>query len=202
MSPLQTTLSALRSTARISQRRSCSSSCSQFRSNQLYTRPQHKPQPRYPPFSFSTLKYHSTTTSTPSTSRPLTDRISPAQSHKPHAPKPPTPERPEYEMTFTCTPCSTRSTHRISKQGYHKGSVLVTCPDCKNRHVISDHLNIFGDKKFTIEDVMRDQGQLVKKGTLSEDGDFEFWADGTTTPRAKSESDSGSKKTDEYEPRT
>jgi mitochondrial protein import protein ZIM17 len=32
---------------------------------------------------------------------------------------------------------------------------------------------------------MREQGQLVKKGTLSEDGDLEFWADGTTTKRRK-----------------
>jgi protein import protein ZIM17 len=32
---------------------------------------------------------------------------------------------------------------------------------------------------------MRDRGQLVKKGTLSEDGDLEFWEDGTTTTRAK-----------------
>ncbi|KAG4434726.1 hypothetical protein IFR05_009803, partial [Cadophora sp. M221] len=97
--------------------------------------------------------------------------------------------KPEYEMTFTCTPCSTRSTHRVSKQGYHKGSVLITCPECKNRHVISDHLNIFGDKTLTIEDLMREKGQLVKKGTLSEDGNFEFWADGTSTTRAKTSSD-------------
>lgn len=32
---------------------------------------------------------------------------------------------------------------------------------------------------------MRDRGQLVKKGTLSEDGDLEFWEDGTTTTREK-----------------
>ncbi|KFY59850.1 hypothetical protein V496_05508 [Pseudogymnoascus sp. VKM F-4515 (FW-2607)] len=88
-------------------------------------------------------------------------------------------------MTFTCKPCSTRSTHRVSKQGYHKGSVLISCPGCKNRHVISDHLNIFGDKSMTIEDIIREQGQLVKKGTLSEDGDFEIWADGTVTDRPK-----------------
>ncbi len=30
---------------------------------------------------------------------------------------------------------------------------------------------------------MREQGQLVKRGTLSEDGSLEFWADGTTTAR-------------------
>lgn len=49
---------------------------------------------------------------------------------------------PAYELTFTCKPCRHRSAHRISKQGYHKGSVLITCPDCKNRHVISDHLQV------------------------------------------------------------
>lgn len=51
-------------------------------------------------------------------------------------------QKPAYEMTFTCKPCSTRSTHRISKQAYHHGSVLVTCPQCKNRHLIADHLNV------------------------------------------------------------
>jgi protein import protein ZIM17 len=34
---------------------------------------------------------------------------------------------------------------------------------------------------------MRDRGQSVKKGTLSEDGDLEFWEDGTTTTRTKSD---------------
>lgn len=43
---------------------------------------------------------------------------------------------------------------------------------------------------MTIEDLMRERGQLVKKGTLSEDGSLEFWEDGTTTGRAKA---SGSK---------
>ncbi|RDL34784.1 uncharacterized protein BP5553_07912 [Venustampulla echinocandica] len=92
-------------------------------------------------------------------------------------PPPPNPPKPEYEMTFTCTPCSTRSTHRVSKQGYHFGSVLITCPECRNRHVISDHLNFFGDKNITLEDIMREKGQIIKKGTLSEDGNVEFWED-------------------------
>lgn len=34
---------------------------------------------------------------------------------------------------------------------------------------------------------MREKGQLVKKGTLSEDGDLEFWEDGTTTSRTKND---------------
>ena len=51
-------------------------------------------------------------------------------------------ERPSYLIQFTCKPCGTRSTHQISKQGYISGSILVTCPSCKNRHVISDHLKV------------------------------------------------------------
>ncbi|KAI0600013.1 DNL zinc finger-domain-containing protein [Biscogniauxia sp. FL1348] len=96
---------------------------------------------------------------------------------------------PHYELRFTCVPCSRRSTHIVSKQGYHKGSVLITCPECRNRHVISDNLKIFGERKITVEDLMREKGQLVKRGTLGEDGDVEFWEDGTTTQRsARSES--------------
>jgi len=32
---------------------------------------------------------------------------------------------------------------------------------------------------------MKERGQLVKKGTLSEDGDLEFWEDGTQTEHKK-----------------
>jgi protein import protein ZIM17 len=31
---------------------------------------------------------------------------------------------------------------------------------------------------------MREKGQLVKRGSLSEEGDVEFWDDGTTTARS------------------
>ncbi|SPN96832.1 related to ZIM17 ZInc finger Motif protein, localized to the mitochondria [Cephalotrichum gorgonifer] len=100
------------------------------------------------------------------------------------APRPPT--KPDsYSLTFTCRPCSTRSQHIISKQGYHHGSVLVSCPECKNRHVISDHLGIFGDRKITVEDLVREQGGIVRKGTLGEDGDIEFWPDETGKDEAK-----------------
>ncbi len=49
---------------------------------------------------------------------------------------------PSYELTFTCNVCKTRSSHRLSKQGYHHGTVLISCPDCKNKHLISDHLKV------------------------------------------------------------
>lgn len=50
--------------------------------------------------------------------------------------------KPSYDLTFTCRPCGHRSTHSVSKQGYHYGSILITCPGCHNRHVISDHLKV------------------------------------------------------------
>ncbi|GME40790.1 Signal recognition particle [Neofusicoccum parvum] len=84
-------------------------------------------------------------------------------------------------MTFTCKVCTTRSSHKVSKQGYHHGTVLISCPGCKNRHLISDHLKIFSDKSTTLEDIMREKGQLVKRGALSEDGDLELWDDGSQT---------------------
>lgn len=86
-------------------------------------------------------------------------------------------------MTFTCKRCTERSSHKISKQGYHKGTILITCPGCKNRHLISDHLKIFSDQSLTLEDILREKGQLLKKGTLGADGDVEFWDDGSTTAR-------------------
>lgn len=86
-------------------------------------------------------------------------------------------------------PCGTRSAHNVSKQGYHHGSVLITCPSCRNRHIISDHLNIFGRPGVTVEELMRERGRLVKRGTLGEDGDLEFWEDGSTTVRGERQGD-------------
>lgn len=145
--------------------------------------PCHKPFPRIQPLSNPFRRFSSTATESESqpseikqsaSQKPLTDRTS-----SPNAE--PRPAQPEYRITFTCTPCGTRSSHHVSKQGYHHGSTLITCPECRNRHIISDHLNIFGDRSMTIEDLMRERGQLVKKGTLSEDGDVEFWEDGSTS---------------------
>lgn len=107
-------------------------------------------------------------------------------------------DRPSYELRFTCKPCNHRSSHIISKQGYHFGSVLISCPSCRNRHIISDHLKIFGDKAVTIEDILRDKGQLIKKGTLGEDEDVEFWEDGTITERRADLCDVEKERLDKY----
>ncbi|KAG5436950.1 hypothetical protein PCANB_001360 [Pneumocystis canis] len=68
---------------------------------------------------------------------------------------------PSYLITFTCQRCSNRTTHRMTKQAYCNGTVIIQCPHCKNRHLISDHLKIFSDKSVTIEDIMKEKGKEV-----------------------------------------
>ncbi|KAM0088243.1 hypothetical protein ACP6JD_008448 [Aspergillus fumigatus] len=90
-------------------------------------------------------------------------------------------QEPAYQITFTCKPCGHRSSHRMSKHGYHRGTVLIRCPSCLNRHVIADHLNIFMDEKSTLEDILQREGKRLTRGYV--DGDMEFWEDGTVKKR-------------------
>ena len=139
-----------------------------------------RPCPRLAPTS---IRWSSATASPTPTSPTLPHRPAPHRD----------PNEPIYQLTFTCKVCKDRSSHTISKQGYHRGTVLINCPGCKNRHLISDHLKvsllsdfppvmptkspqIFADKSTTIEDIMRDQGEEVQRGSITPDGDVEFWA--------------------------
>ncbi|ODN78736.1 hypothetical protein, variant [Cryptococcus amylolentus CBS 6039] len=88
---------------------------------------------------------------------------------------------PRLQMTFTCTAdgCGHRSTHEFAKRSYEKGIVLVQCPECKNRHLIADHLGWFKEsledgKLKTVEDLLRAKGEKVKKGRVNFDGDIEI----------------------------
>ncbi|KAL1842086.1 hypothetical protein VTJ49DRAFT_6068 [Mycothermus thermophilus] len=151
------------------------------------------PRPRKPTSSPFTPSPQ--TPSSPSSSAPQQQQPDqPTSSSTPPTITTPPPKhlQPHYELTFTCNPCGTRSRHRVSKHGYHKGSVLVACPSCKARHVISDHLKIFGDRAMTVEDILRAKGEAVKRGVLQplegngeegEEGVVEVWDDGTVTER-------------------
>lgn len=110
----------------------------------------------------------------------------------------PTATHPAYEIYFTCKPCSHRSgPHRVTKQGFHKGTTLITCPSCKNRHVVSDHLRIFTDKGGDLVEILRRHGEKLKKGKLGirngelvgneGEEEIEFWEDGSETPHISQE---------------
>lgn len=74
-------------------------------------------------------------------------------------------DKPKLMIAFTCKKCDTRSSHTMSKQAYTGGTVLITCPSCKNRHLIADHLKIFRDDRVTIEDILKAKGESVSSTT-------------------------------------
>jgi mitochondrial protein import protein ZIM17 len=117
--------------------------------------------------------------SSASPSPPLTDRTSSEADDARHAQQNTIrrDQEPAYRLTFTCKPCGTRSSHHVSKHGYHRGTVLIRCPSCSNRHIISDHLQIFLDNASTLEDILKQTGRTLTKGYL--EGDLELWEDDT-----------------------
>ena len=157
-----------------------------------------RPLQRLPAVPFSAVRYNSSSSSSSSGERPLTNHQTIAQTDAQNEEQNRLrrEQEPAYQITFTCKPCGNRASHRMSKHGYHKGTVLIRCPSCHNRHVISDHLNIFFDKKTTLEDILKQDGRQVTRGYL--EGDMEFWDDGVAFKReegqdeSKSRSDSGS----------
>jgi protein import protein ZIM17 len=108
-----------------------------------------KPQNNTPaPLNNIRIRLHSTESSSSNGTRaprPLTDRDS-IDSTRVKSDKEAIAERkaqqPCYDMTFTCKKCLERSSHRITKQAYHFGTVLVNCPGCKGRHLIADHMKV------------------------------------------------------------
>jgi protein import protein ZIM17 len=98
------------------------------------------------------VRCHSTESSNTRAPRPLTDRDS-IPEEKVLSDKDAIAARkalqPCYDMTFTCKKCLDRSSHRITKQAYHFGTVLINCPGCKSRHLIADHMKQTGDMRLT-----------------------------------------------------
>ncbi|KAF8202336.1 DNL zinc finger-domain-containing protein [Pholiota molesta] len=104
-------------------------------------------------------------------------------SNEPTTTSQPLPEKmvPTLQITFTCTVtgCGDRSTHQFSKQAYEQGIVLVQCPKCKNRHLIADHLGWFKEgtkdgKLPRIEDILREKGEMVRRGIVTQGGDISY----------------------------
>ena len=61
-----------------------------------------------------------------------------------------------YMIMYTCGVCEHRQARTFTKDGYHKGVVIIRCGSCENYHLIADNLGWFKDSKTNIEDIMRD----------------------------------------------
>ncbi|WLF81216.1 hypothetical protein PVL30_005013 [Lodderomyces elongisporus] len=75
-------------------------------------------------------------------------------------------EQGELLIEFTCNVCDHRSQHNMSKQAYEHGTVLIQCPECKNRHLIADHLGFIRDEGFNLEDYLGSEGEEVNQNVL------------------------------------
>ena len=77
-----------------------------------------------------------------------------------------------YALQFTCTVCETKMLRKFTKSSYHHGLVIIRCDGCKNNHLIADNYGWFRDTPTTIEDIMREKGEEIKK--LKAEGLFTF----------------------------
>lgn len=64
-------------------------------------------------------------------------------------------------IMYTCKVCETRSARKISKHSYQKGVVVVKCSSCNNMHLICDHIGVFEDKGWTIDQFLSEHRSLV-----------------------------------------
>jgi len=66
----------------------------------------------------------------------------------------------------------------MGKLAYTKGTVLIQCPGCQSRHLIADHLNWFDLGKRSIEQILEDRGETIRRhigvGGSNEGGTIEL----------------------------
>ncbi|CAK0807441.1 unnamed protein product, partial [Prorocentrum cordatum] len=56
-----------------------------------------------------------------------------------------------FRILFTCRICERRNENLISRVAYGHGIVIVTCPGCTNRHLISDKTGLLQRSRWDVE---------------------------------------------------
>ncbi|RDW93736.1 uncharacterized protein DSM5745_01058 [Aspergillus mulundensis] len=114
----QTQPSLSRGASRLYSQLSLSRHSRPFAPTHLLNKATNRAAPAIP--AFTSIRHNSDAPS----SKPLTDRSATAEqdaeaeaiNERRRA------QEPAYQLTFTCKPCGERSSHRVSKHGYHRGT--------------------------------------------------------------------------------
>lgn len=72
-----------------------------------------------------------------------------------------------FRLLFTCKVCEHRNLNMISRIAYQQGIVIVTCPGCTSRHLISDKTGLLDYGLWDVE-MLAQHGESVTR--LSPDG--------------------------------
>ncbi len=80
----------------------------------------------------------------------------------------------KYLIMYTCKVCNNKSARTFSKDAYQKGVVIIRCEHCKNYHLIADNLHWFSENKINIEDIIKEQGEIVNKVMTNECIEFTY----------------------------
>jgi len=70
-------------------------------------------------------------------------------------------------ISFICKVCETRVTKQVNPLALQRGTVLIECDGCKERHVIADNLNILGYGQ-SFEELVGDKVKMQDPQALKE----------------------------------
>ncbi|XP_077164271.1 DNL-type zinc finger protein [Paroedura picta] len=98
---------------------------------------------------------------------------------------------PRLGLAYTCKVCGRRAAQTVSRAAYERGVVIATCPGCRSRHLIADHLGWFAHLggHRDVEEILAARGEAVRRVAAGEA--LEIFAEEADAARATPDQPSG-----------